>query len=103
VRFVLVSTLLLLSSNLAHAGFIDGNELWKSCDRKEGFCNGYIQGVVDASEGRERSYFCLSEKVMSSQARDVVINWLRDNPAERHNPAAWLVTVAMMDAFPCKK
>lgn len=103
MRLALTLTSSLAMSSSAFAAFVDGNFLYKVCKEERSFCTAYIQGVADGQEGAAKEYVCVPENVSSSQARDIVFNWLRDNPAERHNPAAWLTIVALMKVFPCEK
>jgi len=100
----------LWSGQAAATGYFeDGNTLLKVCtstnttDRS--YCNGYVGGIVDSitevgsMSGRKA---CLPAGVMSSQARDVVIQWLQRNPQVRHFTAPGLVAKALSEAFPCR-
>ncbi|OGA05844.1 MAG: hypothetical protein A2W68_08690 [Betaproteobacteria bacterium RIFCSPLOWO2_02_64_14] len=44
---------------------------------------------------------CLPHYATRQQLADVVTKYLRDNPAERHQPAQFLVLEALATAFPC--
>ena len=97
------------------AAFVDGNALLKSCETKEGsatyyqessFCTAYVMGVSDTIDFYQGSdevekFICLPSGVTSGQLRDVVIQFLKKNPAERHKGAQSLAFVAMLLAFPC--
>jgi Ssp1 endopeptidase immunity protein Rap1a len=108
----------------ATTGFVDGNGLYamctsnKSVDRVQ--CISYVEAILDAGTaeaiftlevqqgGKGSAYpsiagfrWCSSDKITAGQAADVVTKFLRDNPKNRHNGAAYLVAHAMTDAFPC--
>jgi hypothetical protein len=40
--------------------------------------------------------------VLAGQARDVVVKYLQENPAHRHEAGATLVMEALHDAWPCR-
>jgi hypothetical protein len=40
--------------------------------------------------------------LLAGQARDVVLEYLRENPAHRHEAGATLVMEALHDAWPCR-
>jgi hypothetical protein len=94
------------------AYFISGNDLWEFCDPAKGEagkagCSGFILGVVDGqgaftSEDAAK-YFCIPEGVQGSQLRAIVTTHLQTKPATRHQPAAFLITEALMAAYPCRK
>jgi hypothetical protein len=45
--------------------------------------------------------FCIPA-VVAGQARDVVVKYLQENPAHRHEAGATLVMEALHDAWPCR-
>ena len=59
-------------------------------------CLGYVVGAIDGMNG-----LCVPSGVTKGQLADVVAFHLRDNPAERHLPAALLVRKAINEKFPC--
>jgi len=84
----------------AYAAFQNGDALYKDCSSQmgsfeTGFCVGYIAGVVDSSEK------CIPIAVKLREARDVVLQYLRDHPEKRHLEADALVLAAIQEAF-CK-
>lgn len=86
----------------ASAQYQTGNSLYEYCDRGaetffEGVCAGYIIGVIDSAT----SGACLPQKVPIRQLIDVVHKYLQDAPRERHFVGALLVSLALMEAFPC--
>jgi hypothetical protein len=83
--------------------FITGNALLDLCNNDAAalFCLGYVAGVVDdmtMARGAEQT--CLPADVTGSQLKDVVLNYIRSHPENRHYPAPLLVLSAFEDAFP---
>jgi hypothetical protein len=98
--------------------FQTGNELYTLCNSEsyydKGKCLGYIQGAADLISGLQSSLstkdhqpmwrmndVCGSSNVTSRQVKDVVTLYLRDHPADRDQPAAQLITIALIQTFPC--
>src|SRR5262245_24738550 len=86
---------LLLTSPAADANyFLAGKDLYKMCqgyrhDKAE--CLGYIMGVVDhleAMRGIQKKPPCVKAGVEADKVRDVVFQYMHDNPQER-DQAAW--------------
>ena len=117
MKRLFIMALIVGMASPASAGFVDGNKLYKKCSVKndssavfymeDAFCAAYINGVIDAIDGKSRGssggfFFCMPNNVSSKQAQDVVKNWLTNNPAERHYNAASLVAAALSESFPCK-
>lgn len=106
---LLIATSVVLSS--AHA--FDGNDLYPAClakdgDGMKGICIGYVRGFIEGMQGQSimdssKMRFCHPDKMQYSQAIDIVANYLRDNPALRHESAGILVFNAMVLAFPCPR
>jgi hypothetical protein len=63
---------------------------------REGFCNGLVEGVSDAS-----SKVCRKEEVTNGQELRVVLKYLQDHPEELHLRNSALVEKALVKAFPC--
>jgi len=87
----------------------DGNDLLSTCNSGEyynqGYCLGYIRGLslgVDAVLETGKKKICYPENVTMGQLRDVVIAYIRRNPAERNKNAMVLVAFASSDAWPCQ-
>lgn len=105
MRLVLALAVSLFTALPAHSYFFDGNELWKECETKNAFCSGYIVAAIDmhgASLEKEQRLFCPPPEATGRQLRDVILKYFTDNPAERHEPAVFLIIEAMRKAFPCK-
>jgi hypothetical protein len=60
---------------------------------------GYFAGVQDAYNG---IHFCVESEVKMSQAAEIVIKYMKDNPEKWHTAGQILVIEALDKAFPCK-
>ncbi|MDY0331778.1 MAG: Rap1a/Tai family immunity protein [Thiomonas sp.] len=60
---------------------------------------GYFAGVQDAYDG---VFFCVESEVKMSQAAEIVIKYIKDNPEKWHTAGQLLVIEALGKAFPCK-
>ena len=101
----LLITLTAVLALSAHATYFnDGNKLL--ADMNEGsstkrmYALGYVAGVVDSMN---RFMFCLPSSVTIGQLTDMIHNYLRNTPSERHQPADVIIAKAFGIAFPCKK
>ncbi len=105
-----LALVLVLSGGSASAYIETGNKLFSKCMDKElalnAVCTGYIIGVSDALGSLDilqKFKVCMPDNVPVAQIRDVTTRWLEQNPAQRHFQAAWLVPIALAEAFPCPK
>jgi hypothetical protein len=100
----IITALALVASTTASAQFINGNDLFNhmndSSAIKKMLALGYIAGVSDASQGE---YHCTPASVSLGQTNDVVLKYLTKDPANRHLDASILVTVALVEVWPCPK
>lgn len=86
----------------------DGNNLLIACTAapgvQQGYCYGYINAIADATSNNTIDGFkaCIPQQVQVEQLRDVVIQYLRNHPAERHYSVLGLVAKALAGAFPCR-
>ncbi|MEO5493084.1 MAG: Rap1a/Tai family immunity protein [Sphingomonas sp.] len=91
----------------AGPGWETGNSLLSDCQSdnpaKQAFCLGYVGAIGDwtQSDPRLGSRVCLPAGGVRSQMVDVVVKYLKDNPAERAKGASLLVVLALREAFPC--
>lgn len=117
---ILGATLPLLATSLPAAAQrtsrVDGNKLAQICTSKTGVagCEAYISGVSDTitlyqkvgpqSHGTMKvpAAVCVPGQVTGAQLREVVVTWLRQNPADRGRQAAQLVYRALRDKYPCR-
>jgi hypothetical protein len=91
-----------------------GNELLSRCkaqNHERTWCLGYLQGfhnglvIADALGLRllgGTSVYCMPPNVTVGQIVDVVVRFLEQNPAIRHENAEWLTLAALTHAFPCQ-
>jgi hypothetical protein len=93
------------------SGFLSANKLWLMCSEdtsgaaptavySNGYCLGYIAGVADGLAALGRG--CAPPGLTEGQLHDVVIAYLRDNPAERDYSAASTIGAAMEHAW-CRR
>jgi hypothetical protein len=86
-----------------------GDDIYSECTAPAGeeyrhiFCYGYIDGIADAMAGNAiNGYMACIPMAVGGGRFDVVIQFLRANPAKRHLAAAGLVARALSDAYPCR-
>lgn len=106
---------------------ITGNTLHSACngqsDAEAGFCIGYIIGSLDGQRWGAFSTIvgleladgtsaandmiarglrhCIPPEAPNEQIRDVVLQFLTNNPSMRHESARFLVWFALAEAFSC--
>lgn len=97
-----ISIALLTVSTAASADFYTGNDLFERLNDPDRVYlgMGYIAGVADLGSGE---YHCAPENVTLGQVRDMVTQYLRLNPSNRHMSASVLVTLTLMEKWPCPK
>ncbi len=90
---------------------ITGNGLLKVCESTEerdfDICYGYIGGILSLIRMLEiereiKPFFCVPNNVLNSQTKEIIINFLRENPSLRHHLSAYSVIKALSLAFPCQ-
>lgn len=106
--------LLLFYPLFSDAQEITGNNLneWIAGDERANLSNpkttdymsssllqGYVRGVLDSTSGLT----CIPSGVTLGQSMAVVKKYLRDHPENWNWKASWIVSVAIMEAFPCPK
>jgi hypothetical protein len=97
-----------LGSTPAWPAFKTGNDILTHCTEQNlaetRRCWGYLEGVADAMVIHDVNGFtaCFSVGVDSDQLKDIVLQYLRANPATRHYVAADIVARALAQAFPCQ-
>jgi len=75
-------------------------------------CIGYVEGIVDGiseevayahamTEKEPPSPFCLPEEAENGQLIRIVLKYIGNHPEEAHKRTAFLISLAMKDAFPC--
>lgn len=94
------------TSFLAARAFESGNELLQDCTRQvQSLCLGYIEAVSDALSGNSVNGYeaCIPLEVTVGQLQDIVVQYLRQDPRDRHLGAIGLVAHAISNAFPCRQ
>jgi hypothetical protein len=103
----------------AEAEFETGNTLYAQCSVREGdptyymkdaACLQYVVGIIDMIELQQqmsdasgkRAPRCVPAGVTKGQVRDIAVQYITNNPDERHYEAAALVWNGLIAAFPCK-
>jgi hypothetical protein len=113
-KLIVIAALLVSTQAGAAIGFQTGNALMENlragdkiesggggqfdlANAMEG--QGYILGVHDSLSG---SYICTPRGVNIGQLVAIVKKYLLAHPEKLHDSAAFLVSVALSEAFPCK-
>src|SRR5215813_10393431 len=113
LRTSMLAAVLLALTTAAHAEealVMDGHKFAEVCSRKETLliCAGYTRGVSDTlavwlALRPNSARACIPSAVQLDQLVDVGLDYIKRFPAERHLSAARLLTVAFVDAWPCKR
>jgi hypothetical protein len=94
---------LMLSPRAALA--LDGNQILQTCENtsgyNQGFCLGYLMGVVDSLVNGAAPVMCTNDFVTLGQMRDIVLKFLSDHPESRHCGAIDITYVSLRNLFPC--
>jgi hypothetical protein len=117
-----------LTATQAKAIF-DGNDVYRWCRTNKSMAVAYSAGILDQSarisftldttvrpprpDVRIDSVldlaskllvgYCIPDQATMEQVTDVLCDYLRDTPGERHVPAAYLFQHAMQKVWPCPK
>jgi hypothetical protein len=91
----------------ARGDFRDGNKFLVECTSlgyQEVACYEYIKGIADVLVHDSIAGYraCVPPRVLDTQLRDVVVQYLQRNAPQRHYGAAGLVAEAIAEAFPCR-
>jgi len=94
---------MLLGSPNSYAALISGNKLFEDCEQDGetvavGVCYGYVFGVFDVMQDVK---VCEPVGVTGKQLTGIVRKYLKENPENLHLNAAFLVTLALSEVFPC--
>jgi hypothetical protein len=110
-------------------GLISGNDVYSFCANdapmvQQGFCAGYVIGLLEGARfglgkalfhlgerevGEVNSTtetllgFCLPVEANYEQHRDVIYQYLKNNPDTRHESARSLGFLALSESFPCQE
>ena len=108
---LITTALVLIPTQVNATANNTGNDWLASCksDETHGeimWCLGYINALDHAlvtwSYVLSKDYACPKRKYNIGQARDIVRQYLRDNPAKRSDAMMLIYVDAMSEAFPCK-
>lgn len=87
----------------------DGNQLLQQCTATIGayvnFCYGYIDSVTDLlllNNVIDGINVCISRELDDPSLRNIVVQFLKDNPKLRDLGAPDLIARALAAAFPCR-
>ena len=125
-RLILVLAILLLLPSVVF-GVVSGNDLKNLCfaekektsDKvtKEWLdvsCMLYVQGTIlgwkagmimgsrDEMADKNNGRICISENSIATEWASIVTKYLKSHPEKLHQPATFMVIMAMEEAFPCK-
>lgn len=96
-------------ANARETAIDDGNEIISVCGDQtyfsSGYCLGYIRGVSHGADmyfASKNTNICYPNNVTVGQLRDVVVDYIRRNPAKRTESAMLLVARASIEAWPCR-
>jgi hypothetical protein len=85
-------------------GYVSADTLHELCQQQPARAMYYVAGVLDALMlNASNAPVCTPAGSTLAQARDVVCNYLRDNPAKRHYNTASSVWSAQSQGWPCRK
>ncbi len=96
------------SADFSATGIETGNGLLAKCAGSYPLpmvCSWYVAAIADVMANRNaiNGYrACIPNGVVTSQLRDITVQYLRTNAATRHLLAAGLVAEALQQAFPCQ-
>lgn len=85
-----------------------GNGFLATCDKNapgQNFwlCAGYVSGFLNRESLDKEHLICIPAAANNGQIMDVILAYMRDNPADRHQPSSALVYVALAKAFRCSR
>jgi hypothetical protein len=96
-RLAFALTALMLSPRAVLA--LDGNQILQTCENtsgyNQGFCLGYLMGVVDSLVNGAAPVMCTNDFVTLGQMRDIVLKFLSDHPESRHCGAIDITYVSL--------
>ena len=95
-----------ISNPAAAAKAASGNEWVGYCKAGSPTCWTYARGVADGLAvwemiSPETATACIPQAVDAAQLRDIGLQFIKDNPKDRHVPAGLLLAKAFMTTWPC--
>jgi hypothetical protein len=91
-----------------------GNDWLKLCEGKPNTgiyinrCYSYTRGLADglivwATIDPEGAGICIPGEVTSQQLMEIGVNFIANNPKDRHNGSVYLLALAFRTAYPCER
>lgn len=102
MKRVTTAILMAAATAVAHAEFKTVNDLFNELtdNSRRSFAIGYVVGVHDATE---QALHCSPIGITAGQISDLVLQWMRANPAERHRPGDVIVSHVLQQTWPCRQ
>ena len=112
-KTLLISLISILSVNAnASKEFHSGNDFVKDCkfsvSAKRMFCLGIVTGAHSAATGVAMAFwqkplFCTTQSYTHEKGIDITVKYIEDNPHEAYLHSGSIVSIALLDAYPCKR
>jgi len=110
-KIISIITIFFLFAIISYADFETGNSLLKKLSYEltetwtqeaihQFMAMGYILGTFDAYNG---VYYDAPEGMVAKQIKDIAVNYIKNHPESRHEPASVLLLKAFQEAFPEKE
>ena len=124
ILLALLPALLCSNARAGPAGYVfNGNDIYEACtdavrglertgeydEHRFGVCAGFIAGIVDFHTVAARveslpvAMFCLPAGISTARVIRDVTAYLEANQARLHDLAAYLVILALREAYPCRE
>lgn len=104
MKKLFTSFLIAATPFVAHAEFMDGNELLKRMNSDnlvdKSIALGYVMGVADLNNG---VYFCPPSELRAGQIFEMTKMFLEQTPASRKFTADQIISHILRSVFPCQQ
>lgn len=109
-KIISIALMLLPILTYADDEYMTGNKLLRQLESTNSgerlFAVGYISGSIDAITASKmllsaKPVACVSDGVTYTQLSDIIQNYLKKEPKERHIGAPILIITAIQEAYPC--
>jgi hypothetical protein len=81
---------------------LSGNKILETCKNPDEIAQGICIGYVSGAEQNLASILAITN-VTTGQKQDIFIQYLKNNPKDRHKMAFLLFVGSMKEAYPCPK
>lgn len=111
-KMIYIALMLLPVLTYAEDEYMTGNKLLRQIEstnsNERTFATGYISGFVDAIIGSKmllnaKPVACVPAGVTYTQLNDIIHNYLKNEPKERHKSAILLIITSIRETYPCKE